>query len=478
MRDFDPDEEESPEERRDRADEDQRREEAEARRRHKERFDAAEARLAEQRAERQAETSRSRGRTVMLLAGGLVLCVGAFVAYSVLSLRERASADVSGQLSAFRGTGLSLAVAVPSKQGAPLTHGVDIEGCAAFVAVGPKGPVDVSVTRAGGAVLVGKRVAICTCALERISIAVPDHDPKLPPGSGAIGVLTGTAELTGGLVALKRVPREGLVFGEAPPADCQEAQLDAWLGRPTPEEPSEEAKKSFPAIRGATVVSHAGADTAFATLQTSTSSCYLAVGTEAVKLRGTGGTILAEGKTIALCDAGSTKVWLKPPGGAVTGAAVDAAKVGGLLGVVEAAVGAGLPRPAVYLAPATAKTQPKTMLLASGMLAANIETPDSLAAGPLLRAVALAHDGADVRDAKLACSPPWPSPVAICMLPPGQPFSGSAQSLRLAVAPLSGISGALSGSKEPAAAVAASHLLALARRLARDGFETTMMESS
>lgn len=477
MRDFDPEEDEAPEIREAMAEEMRRREADDARRRHAERFQATEERLAQQRAEQKAERSRSRGRTVMLLAGTLVLCVGAFVAYSVLSLRERASADVSGQIAVFRGTGLALTEAVPSKQGAPLSHAVDVEGCAAFVGVGPSGPVDVTVTRAGGATIKGKRVALCSCAVERVTIAVPEHDTKLPPGSAAIGVLRGTAELTGGPAALKRVPRDGVVFGDDPPTDCVEAQLDAWAGRAPAEEPTDEAKRGFPPIRGATVVAHAGPDAAFTPLTTSASLCYLAVATDSAKLRATGGKIVAEGKAIALCDAGTTRVFSKSSG-SVTVGAFDSAKIGGLLGVVEAAVAAGLPHPAVELAAASAKPQPKSLLLASGLLAGNIESPDSLKPAPTLRAVALAHAGGDVREPKLACAPAWPSPAAVCLLPPGQAFTTSTQAVSLAVAPLGGISGALAGVKDPAAATAASHLLALARRLGRDGFETTLMESA
>lgn len=477
MRDFDPEEDEAPEVREAMADELRRREADDARRRHAERFKAAEARLAQQRAEQKAETSRSRGRTITLLAGALVLCVSGFVAYSVLSLRERASADVSGQIAVFRGTGLTLAEAVPSKQGAPLTHAVDVDGCAAFVGVEPSGPVDVTVTRSSGATIKGKRVALCSCAIERVTVSVPGHDPKQPPGSAAIGVLRGTAEQTGGPRALRRVPRDGVVFGDDPPADCVEAQLDAWAPRAQGEEPSDEAKRGFPAIRGATVVAHAGADTAFATLTTTANLCYLAVASDAAQLRASGGKIAAEGKTIALCDAGTTRLFTKSSG-AVTVGAFDAEKVGGLLGVVEAAVAAGLPAPAVELAAVSARSQPKPMLLASGLLAANIESPDSLKPAPSLRAVALAHATGDVRDPKLACSPPWPSPVAVCLVPPGQGFATSTQAVSLAVAPVGGLSGALAPIKDPAAAVAASHLLALARRLGRDGFEPTMMESA
>ncbi|MCC6646410.1 MAG: hypothetical protein IT374_12660 [Polyangiaceae bacterium] len=477
MRDFDPEEEEAPEVREAMAEELRRREDEDARRRHVERFRATEARLAQQRADQKAETSRSRGRVVMLLAGSLVLCVGAFVAYSVLSLRERASADVSGQLAVFRGTGLSLAEAVPSKQGAPLTHATDVEGCVGFVAVGPGGPVDVTVTRASGAVHKGKGIVLCACATERVTASVPELDTKLPPGSAAIGVLRGTAEATGGLRAIARVPRDGIVYGDAPPPDCAEAQLDAWAPRAQMEEPPDDAKRAFPPIRGARIVAYAGADTALTTLSTTASLCYLAVASDAAKLRATGGKIVAEGRAIALCDGGTSRVFLKDKG-TVTVAAFDAAKIGGLLGVVEAAAAAGLPAPATELDAATAKLQPKLTLVASALLAGNIESPDSLKPAPTMRALALGRAAGDIRDPKLTCSPPWPSPVAVCLLPPGQGSAISAQTAALAVAPLGGISGALASVKDPAAATAASHLLALARRLGRDGFEPTMMESA
>lgn len=456
----------------------QRREAAEARRRHQERFDEAEARLAEQRAERKVAVSQSRGRTVMLLASALVLCVTAFVAYSVLALRQRASADVASQISGFRGMGLTLAEAVPSKQGAALSHAANVEGCSVFVGVGPKGPLDVSVTRANGSIVVGKRVAVCSCATERVTVAVPAHDPKSPPGSAAIGVLTGNAEQTGGWAAMNRVPHDGIVFAEPPPADCVEAQLDAWVARAAMEEPSADAKAFFPNIRGATVIGHADATTSFVAVQTNASRCYLAVASTSAKLRGTAGKVLAEGKTIAFCDEGSTKLVLKPAGSTVTVASFDAAQIGGLLGVVETTVASGFPAPATYLSAAAAKTLPKGMLLASGLLAGNIESPDSLQATPVMRAVALAHESADVRDPKLPCTPAWPSPVAVCVLPQGQVLGASAQSMSLAVSPLSGLSGVLATSKDPAAAVAAAQLLALARRFARDGFEATMMESA
>ncbi len=477
MRDFDPDEDEAPEVRQAMSDELERREAEDARRRHAERFRATEARLAQQRADQKAETSRARGRTVMLLAGALVLFVGAFVAYSVMNLRERASADVSSHLAAFRGTGLTLAEAIPSKQGAPLTREVDVEGCAAFVGVGPSGPLDVTVTRASGVTLKGKRVALCSCAVERVTVSVPEHDPKQAPGSAAIGVLRGTAEQTGGPRALRRVPRDEIVLGADPPTDCVEAQLDAWAARTHAEELTDEQKRAFPAIHGATPVAFAGADTTLATLTTTASLCYLVVASESVDLRATGGKVSAQGRTIALCDAGTTRI-LSKAGGTLSVGAFDSAKVGGLLGVVEAAVAAGLPPPAVELAAASAKTQPKTALLASGLLSSNIESPDSVKPAQVMRAVALAHAAGDVRDPKLACAPSWPSPVAVCVLPPGQAFATSTQALSLATAPLGGISGALAPSKDPAAATAASRLLALARRLGRDGFEPTMMESA
>jgi hypothetical protein len=289
--------------------------------------------------------------------------------------------------------------------------------------------------------------------------------------------------------------------------ECADATLDAWIDghRPRPE-PKAAWLESDPArapLRraGLKLIGEVQAEHPFDVVDVPAGSCLLALArqSEPLSLRATGGErFLAARGALAWCSttAAILSVWREGTS-PVAVLAGPAARVGGRHGVRETAEAAGVSveAAAIGLRSADLPWDAASLLGASGLT--NVESaPLGADPGPLdARAVALAlSPGASAvwgpERAVVACDPPL---AGSSSAPPTPGAAGELDSVCASTVPVAWFNkkdapaGAargtlpvwlspIEGRREPDAVARIPELLALTRRLAREGFEATSLE--
>ncbi len=367
---------------------------------------------------------------------------------------------------------------------------VDLPGSSCFVATATAdGPL---VARAEGAPIEGPRsVAWCSCEAGHVTV-------DAPPAAGPVGlvVLRIDAASLGGPLARSWVDLPLGAWGDGG-RKCADAALDAWITSRTPGAPPGDAW--FEANPARAPLRHAGLRVVatidpphpFEIVRAAAGECAIAIARsgEALSLRGPGGVWLVSHAPGALAWCSSTgdplTVW-RDGTGPVGVLAAPALRIGGVLGARECAEGVGvtIAPEATWLRPEDLPWDARALLRASG-LSEVTASPLGVEPGPPDRRVvglALAADASAVSEPEgvvVACDPPLAAGVRESLCAHSAPVSwfnkkdapaGSARGvLPVWLSPLE-------GHREIDAVARIPELLALTRRLARDGFEATALE--
>jgi hypothetical protein len=467
------------------------------------------------------ETRKLRSRQAVLVAGGAVV-LGA-VSVIVLSLRREIGrrAGLDQVTEPWRGAGF--AVLESSSRGDPSKLEASApEGCVLAIATGTK-PVKLKITTPVGSV--EGEGSVLTCLCEAAPVTVIASGTPMPPGEGLVLLRTDTAVL-GGSRAFPFLPFTPGATGKTDQA-CADASLEAWIdakrwrGEP-PSLPPELHPRKAPRVQPA--IDPAGSDrwlggparsplknagfrlaslldprAPFVAVEVPKESCVLVLPErdgDRTTVRTKGTTLVGPAANLAWCASSEALAIVQrdgegDPGGAgeVGILVAPAARIGGLLGLSEIARAAG-----VTLAPEAALVggadhgwNARELLLASAIpetLISLANAPD-LGTDPEARIIALSVDKpgtltSDSPDGVFSfCAPPIDrSTGSLCVFSGAQKWRlDGAQAAGLARAKLPFWLFALQSVSEPAGLKVETELIALARRLRRDGFEPTTIEA-
>jgi hypothetical protein len=371
----------------------------------------------------------------------------------------------------------------------------DVEAGQCFVAVGASAGGDdrLEIDR-GGPVLQGHgAVGWCACRVEHVKVT------SLAPGrEGVVGLASIEARLIGGVMAMPFVdPRPNSV---ASPDDCATEQLDAWLTSQPSTEPADVAwLDGDPRARGLrrdrrgdalpvpTILRLlAGVEPTmpFGIVAPGHAVCALALSEDAgdllsLRLTGDARPIAKAKGPIAWCDqSGKTVTVWREGKGRVFVLAAPADRVGGMLGLREIAARAGFRDVTAWIGEADLGWSAASVLRAGGVAAADITISAAPVPDARITAAAVGQLEPETRDLEtfLCASPLKEGSGSVCAQ--GVPLAWRG----LAGAGQGGIAqGSLPfwmGVYRPFAKndvlVAELALIALARRLAGDGFEPTL----
>lgn len=450
---------------------------------------AVEERRAKAAKELAASSARSRKKAIIVASGVVAaLAVGAVV----VGLVRRASATgaLLAQASApWEARGWAVVASSGLSSGARLEATVD-PGCIVVVST-----VDGALAAERGNKRVeGKRsIGWCSCEKEQVVATT-----SLAAGAaGGMRVLRIEGSAIGGAkLFASSEPRPSSIGpgGE----ECAEASLDEWLasGRRPPapaDDTSIEGDGPRAALRraGFHVVAAAPASAAFVVATVAQGSCALAESTspsDGISLRATGGARVASSKgALAWCDAaGATySVW-REGGGELRVLTVPSKRVGGMMGVIDAAAAAGVDRVATWTRPDDRAADAADALRAS-FVADVVASPDGTlgATGAQEKRVVAVSREPDAEvivtspaGAYYLCSPPLDPGVTHALCIESAPHSwrprGGAK-IGVASAPMPFWMSSFAPIHEPDALNGALTLLALARRLGADGFTPTFL---
>jgi hypothetical protein len=443
-----------------------------------------------------ARKSRARRlRAAALVSATLVAGVVAFFAWRLVARTRGLQAALDEAEAPWLARGFTSVASNLLTAGKTLD--ADLSGAGCFVGLAATdAPLRANV---GGAPVVAPRsIAWCACGPGHVSL-------EAPPTSAPVGlaVMRIDAAALGGPFARSWVDFTPGAWDDSG-RDCADATLDAWIdGHHLPHvEPDAawlESDPSRAALRraGLKVVAAVESTHPFGLVDLPAGSCALAIARaeEPLSLRATGGERLLSGARGALAWCGSTPatltVWREgaSPVAILVG---PAARIGGRLGVRETAEAAGvsLTATAVGLRSADLAWNAAALLTASAF--ANVDPwPLGTEPGPLDgRTVALAlTPGATAvwgpERVVVACDPPLakatPSEAAsfdsVCA--PAAPiawFNKKDAPIGAARGMLPVWLSPLEGRHEADAVARIPELLALTRRLAREGFEATSLE--
>ena len=461
-------------------------------------------RQAEIEAVAQMEVRRVRSRRAIIgggaLAVGVIAVTGAVVFRSELTRRSRI--EQAGD--PYRAMGFVLLETTSRGEPSKLEASVPAGCLLATSSTGAK----VRLTHAGGAVEGPVPVLTCLCEGGHVTVS-----GDMKPGEG-LALLRTDAGSIGGSRAFAFLPFKPGTMGRTDQA-CAEASLDAWLDakRWTQESPQGAARPLAP-VDAATSDRWLAADpkraslraagfevkaivergAPFSVVEVPAATCVLLAverATDKPSLRLKGGA-LAVGPVAGnagWCTSIEALVLAQREGdGELAVLTAPAARVGGLLGLREAATAAGLPLEASTVPAADRGWSAKQLLLASAIpetLITVANAPD-LGTDPDARIVALSMEKRNTLvpdtppDVFSFCDPALDKALAtICI------FSGT-QKWRVDGAEVeAGIARAkrpfwlfgLQGVTEPAALKVETELVTLARKLRRDGFEPTTIEA-
>jgi hypothetical protein len=438
-----------------------------------------------------ARNARARQRRRMLMVAAIgAAAIGGFLAWK-LAARARSlqvALDASAAPWIARGfTGVTSNALTGSR-----AVDVDLPGSSCFVATST---VDgaMRVQPSGGAAIEGPRsVAWCSCDPGHVSVGAP-------PGDAPVGlaVLRIDAAALGGPLARPWVDFTPGAWGDGG-RECADATLDGWIAsHHAPLQAPEAAWLDADAARaglhraGLRLVGSIDPQHPFAIVNAGAGDCMLAVAKagDALSLRGAGGTWLishARG-ALAWCSgaADALTVW-RDGAGPVAVLEAPAARVGGLFGARECAEAAGVPVPpeATWLRGEDLPWESGVVLRASG-LSEVTTSPLAVQPGPpdaRVTALALAADASAVSEPEgvvIACDPPLTGGARESLCAHSAPvawFNKKDAPAGVARGSLPVWLSPLEGRRELDALARIPELLALTRRLAREGFEPTSLE--
>ncbi|MDB4942951.1 MAG: hypothetical protein JWP97_2485 [Labilithrix sp.] len=462
-----------------------RREDEEARRRREAEHDSEAA--------REARRVRARRATYIGLAAPIVLL---FVFIAVFGSREMARrARIDAVSESYRQYGFQ--PIETSLRGSTGALEVSAEaGCFLAVSTGTK-PIEI--TRAGLRRMAAPPALFCTCTAERIGLSSPVG------GQGGLALLRADTAAIGGSDAFAFL---GFPLGSTLPVDepCRAVAVDAWVeARRQPQHPVTDAWLATPshaALRdaGFHVVAVGAPGEPLVVADAPKDSCVLVLSPakeQVLSMRAKGEALpLAGGApTLARCaqSAATLIVSRVASAGEVTVLAAPAARVGGLLGLRDAARASGIAPVLASMAAADRPWDAQQALVASAIpesivktFASTDVTPDAEA-----RVVALSLDAAGLlypdppesTQRVASCSPALDqAPLeTLCVLggTPKWRTSATAEggAFGLARANLPFWLYSMQGVKEPAALLGLAKLFGLARVLARQGFVPTTLEA-
>jgi hypothetical protein len=448
---------------------------------------AAEARRHVLDKEAAAGSRRRRRRIIVVLANATALGAAAIVGWRLLARAHALRALLEHEEAPFLAAGLTEMAS--NELTARATLEADTPGASCFVALATDGLVRV---RQDAMSLEAQHSAgWCTCAPGRVVLETT--------GAGGLSLMRIDARAVGGPLARPWSPFTPSVWGDTG-TDCSEASLDDWIGEhraPTPAiddawlvaSPARAPLKRA----GFRVVSRVDPARPFGVVESTAGDCMLAVAGagDVLSLRLTGGArpIARAPGAIAWCDgsATTTTVW-RDGHGEVIVIAAPGARIGGLLGARECAESAGMhvTQQATWLRDSDLGWSATSLLHASTLsdiTTAELTTepgdPDGRVAALALSAAVRAESAP--ADVVVACDPSRDStpaertmvcasarPVAWWRRTEGPAFA--------ARAPLPLWLSTLASHTEPDAVARIPEVLALARRLSREGFEPTVLE--
>jgi hypothetical protein len=369
---------------------------------------------------------------------------------------------------------------------------VDLPGSSCFVATST---VDgaIRVEPAGGAAALGSRsVAWCSCGASRATIGAPSATEVV-----GLSVLRIDAVALGGPLARSWVDFTPGAWGGGG-VECADATLDGWITAhhapmtaPTTAWLDADPARAGLRRAGLRVIAAVDPPHPFAIVHAAAGDCLLAISgsSDALSLRGAGGTwLIARARgALAWCSAtaDALTVWRDGTGPAAI-LETSATRIGGLLGARECAEAAGvtIAPEATWLRGEDLPWDASAVLQASGLLEIG-SAPLRVDPGPpdaRVVALALATGASAVSEPEgvvIACDPPLSAGARESLCAHSAPVSwfnkkdapaGAARgSLPVWLSPLE-------GRRELDAIARIPELLALTRRLARDGFEPTSLE--
>jgi hypothetical protein len=434
-----------------------------------------------------AGARRRRRRTVGIAAMGIALIAAGFAGWRVMRRARGIRGALDPEEAPFVSQGATEIASNVLSAGKTLE--ADVPGSSCFVAVSTAGAVRV---RRGETYLEGSRsVGWCACA--------PGHVSLETSAEAGLGLLRTDARRLGGPLARPWAEPKPSVWGDGG-GECAEATLDAWLAdhrgpRPSLDESWLDARPERASLKraGLTVVSGVEPGRPFGVVESAAGSCSLAVAGpgDELSLRIAGGqrSIAHAHGAMAWCAQAveTTTVW-REGGSPVVVLTAPAARVGGLLGMRECAATAALPvsAEATWLRDADMAWDATSLLQVSALSGITSASVPLVPGGTEGGVTALAlSPGAGVAwepaDTVVVCDPPFRAPSrdrdSMCLAAgPVSWWRRTDTGAALARAPLPFWLSLLESHHETDALARILELLALARRLSRDGFEPTVLE--
>jgi len=451
---------------------------------------AAEERRQELARQHTALVRRRWRRALVVAANAAAIAIAATVAWRLAARAQRIRAELERAEAPFAAQGLvEIASNALSAAG---TLEVDVPPSSCFVALTTGGVVRAR-EGAMSAEATGS-VAWCACDSGRVALDAAGADPHI-----GIALMRIDAQSIGGTLARAWVPFTAGAWAEGG-RECADAAFDGWVGehrwpRPHLDESWLRASPARIGLRrqGFEMVSAVEKDRPFGIVEAAPATCLLAIaeGGDPLSLRATGGAwvLSRAGGAMVWCSSGpaTTSVWRDGTAPVVVLAA-PADRVGGLLGARECAEiagvtvppgGSSLPeRDLAWDANALLRAS-RLVDVAQGSLPGEPGERDARVVALALSAGAIV--ATDPADAVFACDPPLgkasSTSESVCAV--AGPISWWRRGEMTAAAARARLPFWLSTLElhhEPDAIARIPELLALSRRLARDGFEPTTLE--
>lgn len=451
---------------------------------------------AEARAKKQVELAAlaAEDRKVELrrrvgISAGAVVGVVAVVALGVFvktSLARRAV--VERAVEPYRTMGFEL-VATSSRASPRSVEGTVAPGCVLAIASEPSAQLEVR--RPSGTIKGPGPILFCICDSESVAASADLGE------SGGVALLRMDAAQVGGSRALPFAPGKAATTAKTDDA-CAEASFDAWLEakrfpKAAPDDAwfaADPARKGL-AAAGFTSALALGAEP-FAAIEVPKGSCVVALPDapgDPVTLRARGVGVVGgpEGGALGWCAEAETVVTVHHEGRGRVGAMIaPAARIGGLRGVREIGAAAGVRFASLSVQPADRGWDASMTLAASAVPEVTAATAPDVPRAPEARVVALSFGAPNALSAESEaevfsyCEPALDASTleSVCV------FSGRHQWSLASAEKVGGLARAklpywlstFAGVGDPVALKGEVELLALARRLRREGFEPSVIE--
>jgi len=451
---------------------------------------------AEARAKKQAELAAlvAEDRKIELrrrvgIAAGVtvaVVALGALAVFVKTSLARRAT--VERAVEPYRGMGFEV-VATSSRASPRSVEGTVAPGCVLAIASDPAARLEVR--RPSGTIKGPGPILFCICDSEAVTASA-----ELAEGGG-VALLRMDAAQVGGSRALAFAPGKAATTAKTDDV-CAEASFDAWLdGKRFPKAAPDDAwfgaDPRRKALAGAGFASALAMSTEpFAAVEIPKASCLVALPDgpgDPITLRARGVGVVGgpEDGPLGWCTQEETIATVHHDGRGRVGAMIaPAAKVGGLRGVREIGAAAGVRFASLAVQPTDRGWDASMTLAASAVPEVTAATAPDVPRAPEARVVALSFGAPNALSADAEsevfsyCDPSLDASTleSVCV------FSGRHQWSLAAADKVGGLARAklpywlstFAGVGDPVALKGEVELLALARRLRREGFEPSVIE--